>query len=108
MNTPESQPSTPESFKEVEITIEDPKMDKGFFVSFNCDDKEMCKHYNRALDKVLTAHNMRPFHQSGSFEGKGYQAWELWVSTNRQALEALIPEIQEQAKADYDLWKSME
>ena len=78
--------------------VEEPRVDKSFMISFDAKDKNQNKAYNRAIEKICLEHKLNPFHQSGSHDSVGYQAWEIFTETNREVLLNLIPEIQARAE----------
>lgn len=65
-------------------------MGKNFMLAFEAEDKNQGKAYNRAIEEICTEHKLNPFHQVGSHEEIGYQAWEMWAEVNKKMLEGLI------------------
>lgn len=94
-------------FKRAEITIEEPRADKNFMISFEGTDSNQVKAYNRAIREICDEQRMNPFHQHGSHDDVGYQAWEMWKSVDRGTLEELIPAIHKRAEANYREWKDL-
>jgi len=89
-----------EMLKKLELVIEEPELDKNFKISFVSQNENENAAYNRAISVVCEKNNINIFHQVGSSEKTGYQAWEIWSKINKDALSLLIPEIQKKA-SDY-------
>jgi len=95
-------PENKETAPKIELKIVAPHSDKNFMVSFEGKTQKQCEAYNRAIDSVLSAAKLTPFHQIGTtFTGNnepGYHAWEIWAKADRETIEALLPRIEQEAR----------
>ncbi len=94
-----------EEFQSAELVIEDPIMDKNFMISFEAENEDQNRAYNVAISEICNREKLKPFHQVGSHESSGYQAWEMWTETDKEKLNQLLSKIQSLAKETYDRWK---
>lgn len=96
-----------EDFKIANLTVEEPQMGKNFMISFEAADEVQNRAYNLAIEKVCKDNKLNPFHQVGSHEKFGYQAWEMWAETSKETLEQLLPEIHARANELHEKWKKL-
>ena len=94
-------------FREAGLSIVEPQMDKNFMISFEAEDENQNKVYNRAIQEICEEQKLNPFHQVGSNTKTGYQAWEMWAEVDEETLERLIPEIHKKAKEIYEKYKEL-
>jgi hypothetical protein len=89
-------------FQEVSLTVTEKRMDKGVMMSFNSPDAALTSAYNKAIDTVLKNTGHMVFHQAGSQNQSGYQAWEVWGLVSEEELEDLFGEIDAEARKYYE------
>lgn len=94
-------------FTKAELNIEEPERDKNFMISFDAKDENQKNVYQQAINEVCDTHKLRPFHQSGSHNDSGYQAFELWSEVSREILDDLVPEIHQRAEDIYNDLKNL-
>jgi len=103
---PESEPK--KEYGLVELTIEPPRDDKHWMISFSTDSKDVCRAYNYAIETVTKEARLNPFHQVGvtAFDTNepGYHAWEFWRETNEVELTGLFAKIEEKAQEWLRQW----
>lgn len=102
----EKQPSS-EGFREVELMVIQPQMDKNFMIAFNTKNERLCRLYNSAISTILEKAGFRVFHQVGSDQSSGYQAWELWSEVAQDQLESLLQDIHREAERNFESDKEM-
>lgn len=103
------EPEDKEVDQRVQLKIVEPHLDKHFMIGFECKTENECSAYNDAIRRVLEGVSLDPFHQIGaSPDGPnkpGYHAWEVWKKVERKDLEALLPEIEEEAQRLLELFE---
>lgn len=98
----ESQEQEP---SDVSLSIRQPDGDKNFMIGFEAETELACRAYNYVIKKVLQEQNWQPFHQVGLENQPGYHAWEIWKRVDQEAIEKLLPSIEEQAKDYIKRWE---
>jgi len=95
-------PEYKEILSSIELKVVDPVGDKNFMVAFDGKTEAECRAYNNAIAYVLKKEGLRPFHQMGTTPNgqhePGHHAWEIWSDATREKLEALLPQIETEAK----------
>jgi len=97
-----------ETFEEIKLEITEPHDDKNFMICFENDNLQTCLLYNDAIHTILENNNLEHFHQiMGDQDETGYHGWEIWEKTTLETLQNLLPEIQNEAKTEYEKMKRM-
>lgn len=60
--------------------------------------------YNNAIEEVMRAHDLRPFHQIGEHNEPGFHGWEVWVQVTQEQMEALLPEVEAKVLEFVKMW----
>lgn len=93
-------------FVPAELSVVEPNsIHNSFGIQYTAIDPIQCELYNYAIKKIADENNLRPFHQSGSFEKQGWQYFEFWATTNKEAVTELFQAIHKKAKEDFDVMK---
>ena len=98
----------PENEKAEEIPnliLREPVGDKNFMIIFDSGNNQDSTYiYNIAVNKVLKAHGLDPFHQIGEENKPGVHGWEIWKKSDKETMENLLPEIQAEARKMIEQW----
>ncbi|MCX6714554.1 MAG: hypothetical protein NTX72_01940 [Candidatus Uhrbacteria bacterium] len=90
------------------LNVEEPDgIHNSFGIMFDAVDEPQCRSYRLAIRKIADAEKLLPFHQGGSNEKMGWQYFEFFAQTSKDAVLALFPKIHEKAKEEFDTLKRM-
>jgi len=98
-----------EAFKMAELAVVKPFKNNStaWAIEFNVSNERQKKAYQLAILNLKALKDLGVFHQGGASKGNSYQFFEMLNSDDDdpfvgQRLEALFPEIHEEAKKIYD------
>ncbi len=76
-----------------------------FMINFFPKNDNQRKVYDQAIKDVCSEHKLNPFHQINVDEES---AWEMWAEVDKEALEALFPEIHVRAEELHRSWVELD
>ena len=98
-------------FPKLEFSIQEPRGDKNYMITFESTTEIQTQAYNAAIRAIAEEENLNIFHQIGtnsqSENPPGFHGWEIYSEEiNTEDVRALFPKIQEKAQYYYNLFSS--
>ena len=95
-------PENLEGFTKIDLKIVEPIGDKGWNIQFESNSVNLCNAYSIAIESVAKDLNLKPFHQGGMPNERGWHMWEFWSETDRDEIESIIDTIHQKAEETFN------